>query len=66
MPDVRRISRLLPSAICHLPFAICHLPSAICHLPRGTRYYASEPITTYHEADADLTRYEGSSNPGGR
>ncbi len=47
MTDGRRISKLLPFAICHLPsatchltsvichlsFAICHLPSAICHLP---------------------------------
>jgi len=33
MADGRRISKLLPSALCHLPFAICHLPFAICHLP---------------------------------
>src|SRR5271157_5485937 len=28
MTDVRRISGLVPSVICHLSFAICHLPSA--------------------------------------
>src|SRR5271157_2472077 len=28
MTEVRRISGLVPSVICHLSFAICHLPSS--------------------------------------
>ncbi len=33
MADGRRISKLLPSALCHLPSVIFHLSSSICHLP---------------------------------
>ena len=38
MTDVRRISKLVPSALCHLPFVIFHLPC------RAARNHVSPPV----------------------
>ena len=69
------------SAICHFSSAICHagpdaLPPSLTTEPSNPRKnfhqgccgksLSTEPITTYHEVDADSTGHEESSNPGER